>query len=367
VFITPIAFTNIGYRTWIIFAATNLAIIPLIFFFYPETAFRSLEEVDVIFALADEMPGNTWLNVVHVSKSEPLWFGQRGEKRAEFDYENSHWHRRLMDSSSGNSGSGSGSDRAMKEKRRMPEDLGRELTRTDAGQAVLITSITGGQVAPYRQASAESLVDPRLSTVLSPQTTNEISHGNRTSRSSRKTYSDTFQGTTLHSEDAVIEAMPEPLPNNGRNSWYRSHESLQFNNDAPSGTQTPRSMHAEATPEQFPSPPASPARSQHHLSHHPSQRSAASATHRSYLSVEDASDRRGSAANSRVGTAHDSWTSYPGRIGHGITRTTSGRETYHPDGLPEAGGESTGERRYPEMQGVRSGHKLAARDAGRAY
>jgi hypothetical protein len=122
VFITPIAFTNIGYRTWIIFAATNLAIIPLIFFFYPETAFRSLEEVDVIFALADEMPGNTWLNVVHVSKSEPLWFGQRGEKRAEFDYENSHWHRKLMDSSSGNSGSGSGSDRAMKEKRRMPED-----------------------------------------------------------------------------------------------------------------------------------------------------------------------------------------------------------------------------------------------------
>jgi hypothetical protein len=109
VFITPIAFANIGYRTWIIFAVTNFAIIPIIYFFYPETAFRSLEEVDVIFFLADEAPGNPWLNAVRISLHEPLWFGKKGENRIGFDYANSSWHRKLMDTSSG-SGSGSGSN-----------------------------------------------------------------------------------------------------------------------------------------------------------------------------------------------------------------------------------------------------------------
>ncbi|KAF2029602.1 hypothetical protein EK21DRAFT_29935, partial [Setomelanomma holmii] len=109
VFITPIAFTNIGYRTWIIFAVTNLAITPLVYYFYPETAFRSLEEVDVIFFLADEAPGNPWLNAVRISLHEPLWFGKRGENRLGFDYANSSWHRKLMDTTSSGTGSGSGS------------------------------------------------------------------------------------------------------------------------------------------------------------------------------------------------------------------------------------------------------------------
>jgi hypothetical protein len=316
------------------------------------------------------MPGSAWLNVVHVSKSEPLWFGRRGEKRAEFDYENSSWHRKLVNSSSGNSGSGSGSDRAMNEKRRLPDEFGRELTRTDTGQAVLTTNITGGQDAQYRQPSVESLVDPRLSTVLSPQTTNEYNYDNRKSRSSRKTYSDTFQGTTLNSEDATIETSPVPLPSNDRHSWYESHESLQ-SLDASPGAQTPRSIRAEATPDQFPSPPASPARSQHHLSinqHHSfrSARSATSAAHRSYLAIEDVSDHRATTISSRTETARDSWTSYPGRVGQGVTRTSSGRETYYPDGLPETS-EGSARERYPERQGVRNGYKLAARDAGRAF
>jgi hypothetical protein len=101
VFITPIAFQNISYRTWIIFAAINLAIIPLIYFFYPETAYRSLEEVDVIFQIADDEPGNPWLSVVRISQQEPLWFGRQREKN--FDYESSSWHKRLMESMSSNS------------------------------------------------------------------------------------------------------------------------------------------------------------------------------------------------------------------------------------------------------------------------
>lgn len=32
--ITPIAFHNIGYRTYIIFAAMNAFIVPVIYFFY---------------------------------------------------------------------------------------------------------------------------------------------------------------------------------------------------------------------------------------------------------------------------------------------------------------------------------------------
>lgn len=49
VMITPIAFANITYKTYIIFAVINAFIVPCVYFFYPETAYRSLEEMDEIF------------------------------------------------------------------------------------------------------------------------------------------------------------------------------------------------------------------------------------------------------------------------------------------------------------------------------
>ncbi|TQV93631.1 sugar transporter [Cordyceps javanica] len=52
VMITPPAFANLGYRTYIMFAVFNAAIIPLVWFFFPEPKGRSLEELDVIFASA---------------------------------------------------------------------------------------------------------------------------------------------------------------------------------------------------------------------------------------------------------------------------------------------------------------------------
>jgi hypothetical protein len=64
--------------------------VPLVYFLYPETAYRSLEEVDVLFHMANEAPGNPWLNVVRISKTEPLWYGKKGE--VPFDYEKSEWH-----------------------------------------------------------------------------------------------------------------------------------------------------------------------------------------------------------------------------------------------------------------------------------
>ncbi|GAA5873957.1 hypothetical protein JCM3774_004051 [Rhodotorula dairenensis] len=51
--ITPPAFAGIGAYTYLIFAVTNLFIIaPTLYLFFPETARRSLEEIDLIFAEA---------------------------------------------------------------------------------------------------------------------------------------------------------------------------------------------------------------------------------------------------------------------------------------------------------------------------
>ncbi|PPQ63434.1 hypothetical protein CVT24_004944 [Panaeolus cyanescens] len=60
VMITGPAFQNIQWRTYIVFAAFNFAIIPSVYFFFPgegtsifsKTAGRSLEDMDVIFAIA---------------------------------------------------------------------------------------------------------------------------------------------------------------------------------------------------------------------------------------------------------------------------------------------------------------------------
>ncbi|ESK91800.1 sugar transporter stl1 [Moniliophthora roreri MCA 2997] len=52
VMVTGPSFESIDWGTYIIFAALNAFIIPVVYFFFPETAGRSLEDMDVIFALA---------------------------------------------------------------------------------------------------------------------------------------------------------------------------------------------------------------------------------------------------------------------------------------------------------------------------
>ncbi|KAI0693572.1 general substrate transporter [Cytidiella melzeri] len=52
VMVTGPAFNNIGWRTYIVFASLNAFIIPIVYWFFPETAGRSLEDMDVIFAMA---------------------------------------------------------------------------------------------------------------------------------------------------------------------------------------------------------------------------------------------------------------------------------------------------------------------------
>ncbi|RJE23855.1 sugar transporter [Aspergillus sclerotialis] len=48
--ITPVMIAHIHWGTYLFFAAWNAFFIPVIWFFYPETAGRSLEEIDLIFA-----------------------------------------------------------------------------------------------------------------------------------------------------------------------------------------------------------------------------------------------------------------------------------------------------------------------------
>lgn len=55
VMITPPAFDNLRYNTYTMFAVFCAAIMPSVYFFFPEPKGRSLEEMDVIFASAHDM------------------------------------------------------------------------------------------------------------------------------------------------------------------------------------------------------------------------------------------------------------------------------------------------------------------------
>ncbi|KAF2653058.1 general substrate transporter [Lophiostoma macrostomum CBS 122681] len=50
VMITPVLITQIGWGTYLFFGALNACFFPIIYFFYPETSGRTLEEIDLIFA-----------------------------------------------------------------------------------------------------------------------------------------------------------------------------------------------------------------------------------------------------------------------------------------------------------------------------
>lgn len=47
--VTPIGIANLGWRFWVIWAIICAAFIPIVYFFYPETANRSLEDIDRFF------------------------------------------------------------------------------------------------------------------------------------------------------------------------------------------------------------------------------------------------------------------------------------------------------------------------------
>lgn len=53
--VTPIAFNAMGQRYFLIFSGFNAAMVPAIFYLFPETSGRSLEEIDEIFALSKSL------------------------------------------------------------------------------------------------------------------------------------------------------------------------------------------------------------------------------------------------------------------------------------------------------------------------
>lgn len=68
VMITPVAFKNLGSFTYLIFAATNFLMIPAVYFFFPETSGRSLEEMDIIFS---QTPSNQPWKCVEIARTLP--------------------------------------------------------------------------------------------------------------------------------------------------------------------------------------------------------------------------------------------------------------------------------------------------------
>lgn len=83
VMVTPPAFANIGYQTYIVFAAINAFMVPCTYFFFPETAGRSLEEMDEIFQEVKGIRGA--LDVVHVARTRPRRYGKDGELLISYD------------------------------------------------------------------------------------------------------------------------------------------------------------------------------------------------------------------------------------------------------------------------------------------
>ena len=89
VMITPVSFSSIKWKTYLVFAVINAAMVPTVYFFYPETRLRSLEEVDSLFQKTKNI-----FTVVWTAKHEPYRYGKRGETL--IDYEETGEHERRV-------------------------------------------------------------------------------------------------------------------------------------------------------------------------------------------------------------------------------------------------------------------------------
>jgi hypothetical protein len=362
------AFTNIGYRTWIIFAATNFAIVPLIYFFFPETAFRSLEEVDVIFFLADEAPGNPWLNAVHISLHEPLWFGKKGENRIGFDYANSSWHRKLMGASSG-SGSGSGSNnekRGRKDKHSNPSSSDHRNTGSSGSDTV----------APRRhekRPSSESPIDPMMfstrpsfrghdrdnSSANTLTTTLASHHKNDSKRSLRQVLTRSRSSEQRLEEERASAEQQQQQHILTMNAIHSNEHRLDNDTDRidPEADLTWWDSDLAPTPLRVSRPPSE--------EHRPY--SSDSTTHRAFHHPDYVAASNNHARLDRPHTPESETLSfsYPGRLREdGIHRTESGNETYWPDGVEPDEVERS--RAQLESSGSAASRRRA-RNAGRAY
>ncbi|KAE8391091.1 general substrate transporter [Aspergillus alliaceus] len=79
VMITPVSFANIKWKTYVIFAVINAFMFPCVYFFFPETRYRSLEEMDNIFKKSTNV-----FNAVTLSIKEPYRYDKHGQLKPEY-------------------------------------------------------------------------------------------------------------------------------------------------------------------------------------------------------------------------------------------------------------------------------------------
>ncbi|KAJ4154173.1 hypothetical protein LMH87_010634 [Akanthomyces muscarius] len=96
VMITPIAFANIGYKTYVVFAVINAFMVPSVYFFFPETKLRSLEEMDGIFKKSSNV-----FDAVSISLKEPYRYDKHGQLKPEYLEEAEHREYQEKSPSSG--------------------------------------------------------------------------------------------------------------------------------------------------------------------------------------------------------------------------------------------------------------------------
>lgn len=72
--ITPVAFNNIGWRSYLIFACGSPFAMVIVYFCFPETKDRSLEEIELTFGNSSSPMG-----VVNEDKLTQRHFNKKGE------------------------------------------------------------------------------------------------------------------------------------------------------------------------------------------------------------------------------------------------------------------------------------------------
>lgn len=78
VMITPVSFETIGSNTYVIFAVINAIMVPSVYFFFPETRLRSLEEVDSIFQAVHGQGFKGAFSVVKQAREQPHRYAADG-------------------------------------------------------------------------------------------------------------------------------------------------------------------------------------------------------------------------------------------------------------------------------------------------
>lgn len=83
--VTPVAFATIGYKYYIVYACTGVSVLPMVYFLFPETNGRSLEDMDRIFS----GPQHWWQvpsAAEHLQKSAIVDIENGDEKIEKFSY-----------------------------------------------------------------------------------------------------------------------------------------------------------------------------------------------------------------------------------------------------------------------------------------